>query len=432
MFWFVYNLLFHLVYLLMLPHFLWRMWKRGGYRKGFLQRAFVLSRAERARVSEGRRIWVHAVSVGELSVGLAFMREWRKRHPEAAFLVTVNTSTAHRIAEEKLDARDVLLYPPLDSPPVIRRLLKSVDLEALVLVETEMWPNLLRLLRGRNVPVMLLNGRVSDRSHRRLKQVPSYTRRLYPLVDLYCMQGERDARRAVDLGAPRERVRVMHSAKYDVADRNAEEERSRWEALRSRGFLERDSVILLGSSTWPGEEQALMRMYHPMRKEYPRLRLVLVPRHFERTPEVLAEAEDLGLRCARWSEWERFRGKAPDVVVVDTTGELMHFTGLARVVFVGKSLFRLEGQNPIEAAHAGCFLVTGRGMDNFREVMEDLRSVKGVKEVKDAVDLELTLRDALDAPQEAADQGRRARELVRSRRGSLRRSADELEKMLSS
>ena len=424
LFWFVYNLLFHVLYLLMLPHFLLRMRRRGGYRKDFGQRFFRVSEEERQRLSEGRKVWVHAVSVGELSVGLAFMKAWREKFPETAFLLTVNTSTAHKIAEEKLDARDVLLYPPLDSPWVICKVLRTVDVQGLVLVETEMWPNLLRQLNRKAIPVMLLNGRISDRSFRRLQKVPFYTRRLYPLVSLYAMQSEEDANRAKALGAPPEHVQVMHSAKYDVAARNTVEEKKRLERLIDSGFMDKDSLILLGSSTWPGEEKVLMQSFWLLRGDHPNLRLILVPRHFERRGEVLADAQEIGLRVACWSDADDAAFKGAGALMIDTTGELMHFTGIADRVFVGKSLFRKEGQNPLEAANAGKFVVCGEGMDNFRRIMHDLRMADAVKIARDPQDLQQILSESLDRPETARQQGERAAAWVESCKGSIGRSVD--------
>lgn len=430
MFWFGYNLIFHVVYLLMLPHFLLRMRRRGGYRQDFSERWFRLSEEKSQALSDHRRIWVHAVSVGEFGVGLAFIREWRRRHPDAKFLVTINTSTAHALAEEKLSEQDVLLYPPVDSPWVIRRVLKQVQVEALVLVETEMWPNLLRGLDRKGIPVMLLNGRISDRSYGRLQKITWMTRRLYSLVTLYAMQSERDAERARGLGAPAERVRVMHSAKYDVAQRNLQEEQTRRDRLEASGFLQTNSRILLGSSTWPGEEKVLMQIVQDLKPDFPELRLILVPRHFERRQEVIADAEDLSLSVALWSENDEESMGQADAVMVDTTGELMHFTGLADRVFIGKSLFRSEGQNPLEACHAGKWTVTGLGMKNFHQVMLDLNEVDAILQVEDEKALAEALRMSLTHAPEAEAQGERARALVESRKGALDRSADALEELL--
>lgn len=420
MFWIFYNFLFHLLYPLLLPKFLFRMWKRGGYRDGFLERAFRISEADRKRLSESRNlVWVHAVSVGELHVGMAWMNAWRAARPEARFLLTVNTSTAHKLAREKLDARDTLLYPPLDSPLVLRRVFRLVKPEALVLVETEMWPNLLRAARGQNIPVVLLNGRVSDRSHRRLSRLPAYTRRVYPLVNLFLMQSEEDAERVRNLGAPADTVRVLPSTKYDLSDRDPEAESSRRDTLVAAGFLDEHSKILLGSSTWPGEEGALCRVYKSLRGEFPELRLILVPRHFERAGEAGEEIAAEGLRWARWSQGPTEWKEPPEVLVVDTTGELRHFTGFANLVFVGKSLYREEGQSPIEAAHAGRAILTGPGMANFRQVMQDLREANAVVEAKDETAILEAVKNDLRAPASAHTRGENAAKLVASKRGAL-------------
>ena len=200
MFWRIYNLLFHVVYLLMLPKFFLRMRRRGGYREDFSERWFRVSEEKQQKLSEGRKIWIHAVSVGEFGVARSFMAEWRNRYPEAEFVLTVNTSTAHEMAKKSLNENDVLLYPPLDSPWIVLKALRTINPIALVLVETEMWPNLLRACRKLQIPTLLLNGRISDRSFQRLIKVPFYTKRLYDLVDTYCMQSVADAGRAIQLG----------------------------------------------------------------------------------------------------------------------------------------------------------------------------------------------------------------------------------------
>lgn len=430
MFRLVYNLLFHVGYLLMLPRFLLRMRRRGGYRQDFGERAFRLSETKLRRLSDERRIWIHAVSVGEFGVANAFMAEWRTRHPEDGFVVTVNTSTGHALAEKALTERDVLLYPPLDSPGIVRKALDTLHPRALVLVETEMWPNLLWGCRKRGVPVMLLNGRISDRSFSRLQKVGFYTRRIYPLVDRFCMQSEGDAERVRVLGAPEDRVCVLPSVKYDGIVRDPAEEAVRRERLLDSGFLSEDSVVIVGSSTWPGEERVLAEAVQALRTEYPAVKLILVPRHFERRAEVLGDLKAVGVSAVCWSEATPEALAGAEVLVVDTTGELKHFTGFADRVFIGKSLFQTEGQNPLEAANAGKWICTGPGMDNFRQIMSDLRAEEAVMEISEAEELEMALRCSLSEPEVAEAQGQRAKAVVDSHQGSLAKSAGTLLEML--
>ena len=431
MFKLLYNLLFHLVYLLMLPKFFLRMRKRGGYWNDFGERIFRLSEEKGKRLSEHRKIWIHAVSVGEFGVAKAFMQEWRKTHPEDGFVVTVNTSTGHALAEKALTENDVLLYPPLDSPWIVKRALDTLRPRALVLVETEMWPNLLWGCEKRDIPVMLLNGRMSDRSFGRLQKVGFYTRRIYPLVSRFCMQSEADANRVKELGAPEDRVRVLHSVKYDGMTRDLEAEEERKNRLLKTGFLQENSVVILGSSTWPGEERVLMEAVKELQKEYSELRLILVPRHAERRQELLTEADELGVKIRCWSAASDEELGEADVVMVDTTGELKHFTGFADRVFVGKSLFMKEGQNPLEAANAGKWIITGPGMNNFRQVMSDLREVQAVMEITSPDELESALLCSLEDEAVAKEQGLRAKQVVDSHQGGLVRSVEELEAVLS-
>ena len=427
----------------MLPRFLWRMRKRGGYRDGFFERVFRLSPEKKAQLAHlpqevpqelpqaAARIWVHAVSVGELQVARAWMRAWREAYPQARFVLTVNTSTAHRIAAEALAPEDVLLYPPVDSPLVLKRFFRQVKVRMLVLVETEMWPNMLRACQQRQIPVVLLNGRVSDRSFRRLRKIPVITRRVYPLVNLYCMQSGMDAERVRILGAPADAVKVFHSHKYDLGERDPAAEAARQQQLQDLGFLSADSVVLLGSSTWPGEEAALARIFQQARKTHATLRLILVPRHFERTHEVEADLQALGLTWWCWRDLPEAPESVAEVLIVNTTGELRHFTALAQQVFIGKSLFRSEGQNPLEAAHAGCAIYTGRGMDNFRRIMEDLREADAVTEVQDETDLAARVQEGLAQPEAARARGQRAQALVARRKGSLQRSVVEIAKLVA-
>lgn len=418
MFWFAYNFLFHIAYLLLLPHFLLRMRRRGGYRHGFGERIFHLSPEKAAVLQQGSWFWVHAVSVGEVNVALSWMRAWRESHPGTRFLLTVNTSTGQAIARAHLHPDDLLLYPPVDSPPVLRRLFTRVRIQAVLLVETEVWPNLLRQATRRHLPVFLYNGRVSDRSFRRLRRIPWLTRRIYPLLDLCLMQSADDAERIAHLGARSDRIRTLPTSKYDVDPPVEAEIARRRQQLQDCGWLPARSLVLLGASTWPGEEAALAGIAADLRRGCPGLRLILVPRHAERAAEVTAELAAAGHSVARWSQPGSVTAAA-EILLVDTTGELRHFTGLADWVFVGKSLFRPEGQNPLEAAVAGKTIFTGSGMRNFHEVMEDLRGADAVREVADPDALKAVFELALQDPAAAAAMGTRARALVETRRGGV-------------
>lgn len=432
MIWILYNILFGIGFLLMLPKFLLRMARRGGYARDFTQR-FARYRPEVvAKLDEGRRIWVHAVSVGEIFVALKLMEQWRERRPDLRFVLTTNTSTGHAIAARQLNPRDVLLYFPLDVPWIMRRALDTIDPLAVVLVELELWPNLVRLAHARGVPVILVNGRVSDHSFRGYQRLHAFTRRLLPLVDVLCVQTRVDGDRLVALGARPERVKVLGTAKYDVATFDPSGEADARELLR-RARINDNDLILLGGSTWAGEEHALLDAYKGLKTRYRNLVLVLAPRHVERTPEVLREIKDSHMSVVRRSELKNpdYQVRArPQVFLLDTTGELKNFYACADIIFVGKSLTQHGGQNPIEPALYGRPIVVGRNMENFRAVVEDLRQAEALVEVGDLQSLRRSLDDLCSDPARRMALGEAAARLVREKVGTTERTLDLLDPML--
>lgn len=419
MVWLVYNLLFPFVLALMLPYYLMRMWRRGGYRKGFLQRLGRYDAALRARLGERPRIWIHAVSVGETFVALKFMEEWRTREPEAGFVMSVNTSTAHAMAAKALPPDDVLIYFPLDAPFVIGAVLRAIQPRLLILTECEFWPNLIRMAKRRGVPVMLINGRMSAKSFKGYHRFRWLFAPVMRLLDAFCVQGHQDAERYGVLGAAPDRVEVTGSAKYDVALRDPGQTDKARAILDAAGIPAGDP-LLLGGSTWAGEEEVLLDILMRLKGRHPTLRLVLVPRHAERRDEVEAAIRKRGLAYVQRSKGGSApAGGPPDVLLVDTTGELRHLYTAATVIFVGKSLTQHGGQNIIEPAVCGKPIVVGPNMENFLDIMRDFRAADAVVQVADAAGLERTLADWLADPAGRQACGERAAALVERNRGAL-------------
>ncbi len=424
MLWIVYNLLFPVGFVLMLPRFISRMVRRGGYRRHFEQRWGHYGRGTAARLAERRRIWIHAVSVGELFVALRYMEETRRRDPDAHFVLSVTTSTGHALAEEKLDSRDVLIYFPLDLPPVIRRVLNQIRPQRLVLVECEFWPNLVRQAHRRDIPVALINGRISDSSFRGYMLLRPLTRCVLRMIRPLCMQGRQDADRILAMGADPASVHVLGTAKYDLPEPAADADTAARTALHDLG-VSGNACILLGGSTWPGEEEALCRVFKTLRMSRPDLFLVLVPRHAERRDEVVAAVEAQGLSCAlRSGASGTVPRDAADVLIVDTTGELMSFYAVADVVFVGKSLCSHGGQNPIEPALFGKPVIVGPNMENFPAVMDDFLAADAMCRVRDIHGLENAAAGLLDDPAARGRIGAAARGVIESRRGVMTRTVE--------
>jgi 3-deoxy-D-manno-octulosonic-acid transferase len=417
MIWFFYNLIFPVVFLLMLPKFISRMARRGGYKKHFEQRFGIYGHSTAERLAQTRRIWIHAVSVGELFVAFRFIDEYRKQHPDALFVVSTNTSTGHTLAAQKLDPRDVLIYFPLDFPWVMKRALETIRPLKLILVEGEFWPNLVRQAARRGIPVALINGRLSDSSFKGYMRLRPLTRRLLALINPVCVQGRQDAERLKALGARSETVKVLGTAKYDLPPPAADAAAPAHEVLRQIRVAD-DAPILLGGSTWPGEEAVLCRIYKTLRTKHPGLFLVLVPRHAERRNDVVKILEKQALSYVLRSKTDAPSPAArPDVLVVDTTGELMGFYASSDIVFVGKSLCSHGGQNPIEPALFGKPVVVGPFMENFPAVMDDFRNANAIRQVEDTPGLERALDELLTDSAARERLGTAARKLVEARRG---------------
>lgn len=430
MIWWIYNLLFPVAFACLLPHFLLRMLRRGGYARDFAQRFGRYAAAETARLAApGRPVWIQAVSVGELAVAFSFMEEMRRRDPGVRFVLTTNTSTSHVLALKKILPPDVTLYFPMDVPWVIPGVLRRIRPAAVVLVENEMWPNLVRYARQQGVPTVLINGRISEHSYRGYRRIRFITRRLLPQIHWFCVQSEADRDRLLALGAPAERIEVTGSAKYDIGPTPPAA------AARARAVLARIGVnpgdpVLVGGSTWDGEEDVLLDFVRAVKKTQPRLLLVLVPRHAERREAVLEaiHRRDLAVvQRSRFPDAAPAPEKRPDVFLVDTTGELRGFYAAADVVFVGKSLTQTGGQNPIEPARDGKPVVVGPHMENFAAVAEDFRAAGAWLQARDAVELQTILQRLLADAAERARLGRAAAELTARQAGTTRLMVDRVQ-----
>ena len=422
MLWFFYNLLFPVVFVCMLPKFLARMLKRGGYGQHFEQRIGHFGSHTKARLREHRRIWVHAVSVGEIYVALRFIRVYRDHHPEAVFALSTTTSTGHAIARREIDASDVLFYFPVDLPVIMRKVLRIVNPLRIVLVEGEFWPNLIRLADRQGIPVSLINGRMSESSYKGYRLLSSLTRDMLRRMDPICVQSDKDGERMIGLGAPPESVHIMGTVKFDVAERDPAGEATARRVME-RMQVGEDASVLLGGSTWPGEEEVLCRIYSRLKSSFPRLFLVLVPRHVERAEEVEQTLVRNGLEFVRRSRIDDFQAAArPDVLFIDTTGELRNFYSVADIIFVGKSLSQHGGQNPIEAAMYGKAVVTGPNMENFPSVMEAFQHRSAIARVDSEDALFETIVGLLKDPEARADLGRRAARVVNDNRGVMERT----------
>jgi 3-deoxy-D-manno-octulosonic-acid transferase len=382
-------------------------WRELGDRLGRL------APTDRAVATAGTVVWLHAASVGELVAVRPLLRRLRERFPERLYVVSTATRTGLALARTIPEAHLAILLP-LDAPGPVRRLLAHLRLEAFLFTETEVWPTLLAELGHARVPTFMVSGRVSARTAGRARWLrPLYRRALAGVT--CCMQSEEDAQRIIALGADPRRVQVAGSLKFDRDHSDPPDD-----VVRLGRALGGRRAIVAGS-THPGEDEAVLDAYRRVASGRPDVVLLLAPRHPDRMRGVVTAIENAGFRCVRFSMLGEQALESPCVVLLDVIGTLAHCYTLGTAAFVGGSLVPVGGHNVLEPASAARPVVVGPHTDNAAEVVERLVAGGGAIRVSSAESLAWALAGLLDAPERAADMGRRARALVESGQGAVER-----------
>jgi 3-deoxy-D-manno-octulosonic-acid transferase len=392
---FIYNLFWPIGLLLFLPGYFVKMIRRGGYREKFGQRLGIYDRELRARLSKQRSSWLHAVSVGEVNIALKLAHALRALEPDLRCVLTTTTTTGFALANSNAPAWIEVMYTPLDYWPIMRRAFSMIDPTRILLVEAEVWPNLVAFAQKYRIPTVLVNARLSLRSERRFRRFRFFVTPTFRLLDLVCAQEPEDVDRWVALGVARNRIRVVGSIKYDpdARDQGLEAQGNAREA--EFDHADRERPVLFGGSTHRGEEEILARVFLRLRQEFPSLRLFIAPRHVERLRDIRSQLAALPLHVRLASEVRVDREFDADCIVLDTTGELQRWYSIATVVFMGKSLTAHGGQNPVEPIMAGKAVVFGPHMENFAMLAKALVLKKGAIQVHDVDSLELTVAGLL-------------------------------------
>ncbi|MCG3149827.1 MAG: 3-deoxy-D-manno-octulosonic acid transferase [Verrucomicrobiae bacterium] len=381
----LYTILYTLGFVLLSPGFLYKMWKRGKYRENFTQRFGCYSPELRQRLAAkpGRRAWLQAVSVGEVNIALLIIAALRERGLQV--VLTTTTSTGYALARERLPADVTLLYFPQDFPAPVRRAYDLIAPDLVVLMESEIWPNHVWEAARRRVPVFLINARMSPRSARRHAKLGWLFRSVFANLTLVCAQSAEDAANFRRFGAPR--VELTGNLKYDASlPQPGHQTIDPRQILRDLGVAESRPVLVAGS-THPGEEDILFDLL----KQMPEVFLVLVPRHVERTPEIIELAKRKGVVMTLRKNGGPVH--SPACLLVNTTGELKSFYRVATVIFVGKSLVGIGGQNIVEAAASGHPVICGPNMQNFKAITAEFLTAGAVVQVQDPYELQHAVRD---------------------------------------
>jgi 3-deoxy-D-manno-octulosonic-acid transferase len=410
----LYSLALTALFLALLPYFIYQALRHGKYLDSFIERLGYLPDS----ISQDARptIWVHAVSVGEFNAARPLIARIRERWPDCRIVVSTTTLTGQRLAREQAGRSfDDAFYFPFDWAWTVRRALNRVNPQAVIILETELWPNFLRECQRRDAKAILINGRFSPRSHSRYLKVRRFIARVMSDFSLIVCQSEADRERALSLGASGDHVRVCGNLKYDFSL-----DESRLDALcaeiADQFSLSADDHLIVAGSTAAGEEKSLLDALKEIRLEVglEKTRMLIAPRHPERFEEVARLIADSGFEVARRSEKRRSQ---TDVILLDTIGELASVYRFASVVFVGGSLAPVGGHNVIEPAAHRKPIIVGPHTFNFRRIMADFRDAGAIVEVESSELAEAMIRLLADKD-EAQKRGEWAQQIIERNRGA--------------
>ena len=357
---FIYNLLAPLYFIFVIPFYFLKILKRGDVNNYLKQRMGIYSDDLKLDINEKRCVWIHAVSVGEMYVAMNFLNRVREHYNDVRYIISSTTPTAYKILSLNKKDNDISIYFPFDFYWIIKKVIKTINPIEVILVESECWPNLIWQLSKNNIPISLINGRVSKETFDRYIKFLWFSKSIFSCLDKCIMQQSIDAERLVLLGANPNKVVVSGNLKFDYSHDLADRK-----LLDLFGRVKKNNQkIILASSTWPGEEVILAKVWKKLKTQFPSLILILAPRHIERSPVIIKELKNIGCEVVLRSN--HIANDHSDLWLLDSTGELQSLYNDADIVFIGKSLYEKGGQSPIEAASRGCVLITGPNMNNFQ------------------------------------------------------------------
>jgi 3-deoxy-D-manno-octulosonic-acid transferase len=420
----VYNTLLTFLLILSSPYFFIRSLFRKRFRKALIQRMGFLGIQPL-----GASIWVHAASVGEVFCSIPLLRRIKKEFPNGKIVLTTMTSTGNEAAKTQLPEADQILFFPIDHPFVLRRVLKKIQPTLLLIAETELWPNLLRACGRRGIPIILFNGRISEKSFRGYLFFRFLFEECLKYVSLFLMQTNEDQDRIIQIGAPSEKTRVVGNLKFDQALPSVTQEAGATLA-QSLGLHGKEPVLIAGS-THSGEEELLTSLSKELREIAPDLIFILAPRHLNRLEEVEQMLRKESLSWIRrtvlpMDQDRSTQERRPEVILLDTLGELMSLYRLATLVFIGGSLVPVGGHNPLEPLFFKKCVLFGPFMFHFSEISRRLVEEGGAIQANGMEDLTSHMRRLLKNERARKEMGERGYQFLRKHQGATERMFEQI------
>ena len=432
----VFNVAYFIFALFYFPVFLGKSKQAANFGELIRQRLGIFNKNVKQQFAAKRVVWLHAVSVGEVMAMRKFSEELLAAHPEFHILLTTVTPTGQSIAKEMESERLTAVYCPFDFSFVCKRFFETFHPEALLLAETEIWPNLLMQAKQFHIPAGILNARLSAKSASRYGRFGFIFRPLFEGLDFVLTQTEIDRERFVRLGVSEARVQTLGNMKFDNVTFHLPAASTAVSLKQEWGFNASDPIWIAGS-THPKEEETVLRAFCHLRDSFPSLKMILAPRHIERSVQIAAQIRKLGLKTAlatgkpaKNSTADRPAEENFDVLVLNQLGTLKHLYQIADVVYVGGSLVKRGGQNPIEPASYKKPIVHGPYIFNFEKIYRDLDQEGGALVIRDEAQLIFAVRRLFLEESERVAMGERAFEKVRSLQGATQRHLEWVSRLL--
>ena len=420
----LYNIVFIIFAFFYLPIFLFK----GKRRQGIGLRFGAYSKQLVKSLGGKKNIWIHAVSVGEVMAVLPLIKLIRERHPDYRIVITTVTETGNSAAKRIKRDDEIVLFLPFDITFVIKKVIRYIAPIVLIIVETELWPNLIREIARSRIKIFLVNGRISDNSLGKYRLIKPLLKNMLAKISLFFMQTEEQRIRIISLGADASRVTVSGNMKFDNVSSNDSSKQDK-EKIRLLLGLDACDRLFIAGSTHPGEEEIVLNSYIELKEKFSNLRLLIAPRHIDRAKEIQRLIIDLGLIPVFVSSLFGASSNATnkDILILDTIGQLRSFYNIAETAFVGGSLIKRGGQNMIEPAAFAKPLLLGPHTDNFRDIVEMFLKNSAIIVVEDEEALTESLRGLLSDATLRDSLGRSAQLVVQSGRGATMRILQSIE-----
>jgi len=421
---FLYNLFLLPVALLGLPYYLLKMVFTGKYRRSLIPKLGGKQKQILAGLKGGPRVWIHAVSVGEVTAAAPIVASLKKMRPEAEVIFSTSTETGQEMAYGLVKEADAFIYFPLDLPFVVRKIIRLTRADVFAMVETELWPNFLRACRRHDMKTVMVNGRLSPRSYRKYKQTEFFWKSILSDVSAAGMISQIDAERLLSIGMDADKIQVLGNAKYDALAAMASPQLQE-EIRRLFKTQERERFFVAGS-THQGEEEIVIEVYQELIKSYPDFKLILIPRHIERVKAVAERLRKWDLPdFITYAEMKNGRKRQNErVILVDVIGVLFKIYALATVVYCGGSLVPKGGQNILEPAAWGKMIFYGPSMEDFSTEAALLENAGAGMKVRNAAELLAGIKTVLQNPAEWEKKAAQGKAVVAANRGAADRYAD--------